>query len=299
MPVGFTASFNTHLLKVRLTVTDQKWNKTNHTWAVTAIAEVSYLDEPRPDMPVIFFFEGKEPEEDVGKESRTTDQQGRATRDFVGLAPGKYLFEVFVKDTNRGDRTTKEIRGPEVELSLGEQEADAGKWKLSATAIVKTPTGELMADVPVQFYKNEREDGSSALSDDHGRVPKEFLELTRGTYMFKATIVGATSSARQSKEIKQDRPRKVGKIVLTPQEFGPGEYTITILVLDEDDQPMRGETVFVQDPDIATRDAPLLTLPQPTNENGMAWHQTTVTGRKRKSIMVRVREKSELLPLYN
>ncbi len=248
---GFAMPSNQKLLKARLTITEPKWNRNTHTWEVTIIVDLSYLDEPFPDAPILFFKDGKQLDEDIGKEPILTNSQGRATRDFGGLIPGKYRFEAFIQDTLIKGSDTKEIKGPQIELSLGEQESDGGKYKLAATAIAKTATGDPVSDVRVQFYKNERADGPPTPTDDHGRTEKGFLDLARGHYSFKAVIEGATTAARQSKEIKEDKSaqKEVGDISIDRFTKSPGEHTFTVRALDKEDRVLTKEPVFLHNPE--------------------------------------------------
>ncbi|GEM_PF-3836766 len=293
--VGFAMPSNPKLLKPRLTVTEQKWDKNTHTWEVTVIFDLAYLDDPVPDAPVMFFKDGKQPNEDIDKDPLLTDSQGRATRDFKGLAPGKYYFEVFIKDTTIGAKSTKEIKGPQIELILGEQEMADGKYKLPATAVVKTPTGEPVGNVFVQFYRNEREDGSHVMSDDKGEAPKEFLELTKGNFLFRATVVGTTTSARHSKEIKEDRSaqKEVGDISIDRFTKAPGEYTFTVRALDKEGRVLTRELVFLHNPE---SNQPIQCMGM-LDERGLFTFDLSLTG-ERTQIYITVGNKSKSHLIY-
>lgn len=128
------------------------------------------------------------------------------------------------------------VRNFKIRLELTEPDKKDDSWSTTAIATVTTGT-DIVTDAEVQFYHNGRAVDSPVDTDGEGRATKEFVDLKKGSHTFEAKIAGTSTSSRQTKVLKEEKPKKPAKIKISQAALGLGKYILNFQTLAEDGAP--------------------------------------------------------------
>ncbi len=128
-------------------------------------------------------------------------------------------------------------------LDLTEPNKTEDTWEITVTAIV-SDDGKPTPGVQVQLYHNGRLVDSPYFTDGEGRTePKTFSDLEKGSHTFEATIIGTSIKARRTVKLKDEKPKKVAKLIVRNTfDSTPG---IIVQVLTSEDTPVQNAAVFI------------------------------------------------------
>ena len=132
-------------------------------------------------------------------------------------------------------------------LELTEPNRTESGWELKAIATLAKGR-DPAPNERVQLYLDGMSTGDPEVTDGEGRAMKEFLDLQVGTHTFEAQIVGTTVKSRQTKNLKDEKPKKPANLIVD-QSGRNKKYVLVFQVLTEDDRPVQGAVIRITDQD--------------------------------------------------
>jgi hypothetical protein len=121
---------------------------------------------------------------------------------------------------------------------------DSEKWDIEVIATVVDDNGPI-SDIEVQFYHNGRIIDSPIATDSDGRATREFCDLDKGSHTFEGLIPGTTSKAKKGVKIKEDKPKRADRLIVTKRFDASGKIELVCEVFTEDGSPVKKAEVLI------------------------------------------------------
>jgi len=133
---------------------------------------------------------------------------------------------------------------PRVRIETTEPNKEDEKWEISVIATVLDENGPV-TDTEVQFYHDSRSIDSPIPTDGEGRATKNFVDLKKGNHTFEASLPGTTLKAKTSVKIKEDKPKRADRLIVTRRPNSSGNIELVCEVFSEDESPVKKVDVMI------------------------------------------------------
>lgn len=177
------------------------------------------------------------------------------------------------------------------------QKLSDGSWQINVWAVAQHRGRDRQpaSGERIEFFVDGIKQSESETEND-GRTPTEIVTVPPEKTAVAIEAQPAGDATRRSKKIvnieeKSKKPAEIRIFRGTPAEIKV--YPVTVHVLTEDGTPLKGEQVFIKDPEAD----PIVKRAGVLDENGQLTFDLQLRG-ERKEIVVMVGDKSKLHLIY-